>query len=209
MQLAPRQPYQQSTHLLLMQGSLSRRSGAAGGGSLRCGSPGKPAPLDMYAPAVLPWLAGHMQQGPAGAGAAGTLPVSPQAAAAAAAAPPLIAGSGGALLLACPEPGEPPPSTPGSDSASDTGSPFVPSLTSAALRQRQQPAAQGEEAAEPEGGLDSGGMWAPELERPPGEALERREGRGQQLPPAGRPMHRVRSRRLPLSSAWPTLEADP
>lgn len=212
MQLAPKQPYRQRSHLLLMQGSLGHTGGAATSSGTRSGGLGKPALPDLSAPAILPWLAGHMQPGPTWAAAAGALPVSQHAAAAAASAPPLTAGSSGALLLACPEPGEGPPSSPSSDSASDLGSPFAPRMPSNPLwngQQEAQPTTGPEEEAQQGETLDTGGMWAPELEPQPSEAGERRQGRGQPLSPAGRPLHRVRSRRLPISAAWPTLETTP
>ena len=174
LRLAPKQAWCQHSHALLMDGSLLHCGAGSGGGSSSA-APGRHA--DLAAPAVLPWLPGHMQQG-AARGDAGALPVSPQAAAAAGAAAPLVAGSSGALLMVCPEEGA--PITPASsvDSAADLRSPFAGgALGSRKLAQQQQ---QAEQQGPPPTADADFAEEQPQQER---------------LPPVARPLHRVKSRR--------------
>ncbi|PSC69954.1 Sodium hydrogen exchanger 7 [Micractinium conductrix] len=201
LQLAPRQAHRQRGHLLLMQGSLARGSGAAA-------AAGQP----MSAPAVLPWLAGHMQSGPAASANVSTvLPVSAAAAAAAASAPPLVADGGGALLLVCPEEAQPSP-TPSSAASTAELSPF----------------AAGRPGISWGPGEDSEEEAAPRLERQRAQRTQQEQvqqedqqqqqqqeaavapQQGRLEPVGGRPLHRVRSRRLPAApGALLSMEAGP
>jgi hypothetical protein len=183
LRLAPKQAWRQHSHALLMDGSLLHCSGGSGG-SGNSAAPGRHA--DLAAPAVLPWLPGHMQQRPA-RGDAGALPVSAQAAAAAGAAAPLVAGSSGALLMVCPEEGAPVTPASSVDSAADLRSPFAGgALGSSKLVQQQQ--------------LDQPGLPSAAGDEPAEEQLEQ-----ERLLPVARPLHRVKSRRCVYTLDTPCL----
>lgn len=164
LRLGPKQAWRQRSHMLLVHGSLHSGGVAA------------EQQAGVLAPAVLPWLAAHLQCD------AGALPGSPRAAAP---AQRLVAGPDGALLLACPEE-RGTPLTPSSSAGStpDFGSPFAGAAGWPGSQQPQQQEGVELQAGSTEQGGDQ------RLQQEQQEHLE----------PAGRPLRRVKSRRQVAAS---------
>jgi hypothetical protein len=177
LRLAPRQPWRQRSHALLLQGSLhGNGNGGAGGGNGGSGNGGGSGSGggrgDLEAPAVLPWLLGQLAQAAGGPAVGLQLPTCPR----------FQAGSSGALLLVCPERRHGSPLTPSTSigSASELGSPW-PRFGRREEAAGQPGVAEREfgEQAQQEGGREGSG----------------RKEAGQRLEPDGQPLHRIKSRR--------------